>query len=413
VGTAPLVDGSAGWILGWTFAHSLWQGALVAGGLALVLHFVPGAMARLRSAAAWSALLLVVALMATTWILVDTEWRGHAACWESEDFARENTVLCASHAVPVARSMLDQRDKSPAVSPLDWVRRIALPVPASVRTASLAATGGVALVALASTGLALAALFRLAVGLGLLRGIVRRARPARQPGLDDLLRRLGDELGAGRRIERGVELRESDEIATPAVAGWRRPVILLPAGMADVLSPGQLADVLAHELVHVRERHFAVNLGQRALDSVCVFNPFALWISRRIREEREVHCDRVAAGPPAAGRRQYVETLLELERLRGPASPLLIGLVGEGCLVRRIHRLVDASACRGPGRLRRTAVAAAVALATVVVVAHVSMTTVALTSWAVMSHDIDRRHASAASETVPVRDSAEPTDRRP
>lgn len=56
------VDGSAGWILGWTLLHSLWQGALVAGGLALVLRFVPGSMARLRIATAWGALLLVMGL---------------------------------------------------------------------------------------------------------------------------------------------------------------------------------------------------------------------------------------------------------------------------------------------------------------------------------------------------------------
>lgn len=403
MGAVALLGDSTGWILGWTLAHSLWQGALVAGGLALVLRFVPGGRERLRSAAAWGALLLLVGLTAATWVLVETEWRGHVACWESADLARTHPELCASHAVPVAHELLGEGGKERAVSPLAWARRMSLPVPASVRTVSLAATGGVALVALISGTLALASLLRFAIGLSLLRGILRRARPLRAPRGERLLARLGGELG----VEQPVGLLESDEIPTPAVAGWRRPAILFPTGLADLLSPEQLADVLAHELVHVRERHFLVNLGQRALDCLCVFNPFALWISRRIREEREVHCDRVAAGPPACGRRRYVETLLELEHLRGPASPALIGLLGEGSLLRRIRRLSEAAVSRdtgrAPGRARRTVFGAVVALATVLVVIQFSLTMVSLTSWSVMSHDIElRRAAVEAAASVAV-----------
>ena len=45
---AGWLGGAVGDVLGWTLLHSLWQGALVAGGLALVLRFVPCAMPRVR-----------------------------------------------------------------------------------------------------------------------------------------------------------------------------------------------------------------------------------------------------------------------------------------------------------------------------------------------------------------------------
>jgi len=259
-----------------------------------------------------------------------------------------------------------------------------------------------ALLAGAGAVLAWLALFRLAVGLRLLRGVIGRSRPVVRPVLDERLRRLAGELG----VDRPVELRETDEISTPAVAGWRGSVILVPRGMADMLTPEQLEDVLTHELVHVKRRHFALNLGQRALDALCVFNPFVLWISGRIREEREVHCDRVAAGQPAGGRRRYVETLLELEHLRGPASPALLGLLGEGSLLRRVRRLAETSAAvdRAAGRaadLRRGLLACAAALLTVLVVAQFSLTMVSLTSWSVMSHDIAQRRAAEATLASP------------
>lgn len=387
-----LVNDSTGWILGWTLVHSLWQGALVAGGLALVLRFVPGARARLRAAISWGALLLVIGLAGATWALVDTEWRGHAACWESEDYARAHAGLCASHAVPAARAMLSEGEKGGVAMPLQWVRRMAMPVPGSVRSLSLDLTGNVPWIVAIWSLLGIAAALRLGLGLRLLRGVLERARPLGRDDLDGIVLRVGREM----RVHEIVELRESAELSTPAVAGWRRPVILVPRGMADALEPDQLADVLTHELVHVRGRHFAVNLAQRTLDCLCILNPFALWISSRIREEREVHCDRLAAGPPAGGRRRYVETLLELEQLRTPTSPALVGLVGEGSLMRRIRRLAEAPGGPGEGRLRQTLCASTVALVTMIIVAQISMTTVALTSWAVMSHDIDLRHAAAA-----------------
>jgi hypothetical protein len=52
--------------------------------------------------------------------------------------------------------------------------------------------------------------------------------------------------------------------------------------------------VLLHELAHIRRRDFVVNLFQHFAETIFFFNPALLWISARIREEREHCCDDMA-----------------------------------------------------------------------------------------------------------------------
>lgn len=49
-----------------------------------------------------------------------------------------------------------------------------------------------------------------------------------------------------------VDIRLSEDVDVPAVAGWRRPVVLLPAGTARTLGARNLGCVLAHEIAHVQ-----------------------------------------------------------------------------------------------------------------------------------------------------------------
>src|SRR6185436_10600500 len=68
------------------------------------------------------------------------------------------------------------------------------------------------------------------------------------------------------------------------------------------------------------------------------YHPGVWWVSRRIREERELCCDdlAVAASGDAV---TYARALCELERLRGEGIPLALAASG-GSLVARIARLL-------------------------------------------------------------------------
>jgi beta-lactamase regulating signal transducer with metallopeptidase domain len=62
------------------------------------------------------------------------------------------------------------------------------------------------------------------------------------------------ELQRRLRMSRPVLLLESAAIEIPAVVGWLRPVVLVPASSLSGLTPAQLELILAHELAHIR-RH--------------------------------------------------------------------------------------------------------------------------------------------------------------
>jgi len=70
-----------------------------------------------------------------------------------------------------------------------------------------------------------------------------------------------------------------------------RPILLLPADIAERLTPPQLQAVLAHELCHVRRRDNFTSAIHMIVEAVFWFHPLVWWISARLVEERERACD--------------------------------------------------------------------------------------------------------------------------
>jgi TonB family protein len=92
-------------------------------------------------------------------------------------------------------------------------------------------------------------------------------------------------------VSRPVGLILASRFAEPVV--WRalRPLIVLPRGLAERLSDGELGSVLAHELFHVKR--FDNLFGSLQMFICCIFwfHPLAWLIDRRLIEERELMCD--------------------------------------------------------------------------------------------------------------------------
>lgn len=383
-------------VLGWTLVHSLWQAALVAGALVLVLWIVPPAMTRLRTASASVALVIVLGLAAAVGLGLAADWRQHTVCWESADYALERPATCASHGVPLsADAAVDKSSGARAVVPWAWISPGAGPLADPMASAALTATPVTPYVAMAGSVLVVLALLRLLLDVYLLRRVVRRSKPVVDDGMLALLARVGERMG----VRSDVDLRDSVDVGTPAVAGFRSPTILLPRGVSRALATPQLECVLAHELAHVRRRHFAVNLAQRAVECLLAWNPFALWISRRLREEREAQCDAAVVGGTSASRRRYAETLLRLEHLRAPGRAT-IGLLGEGPLLSRIRRLADAAAPDRRARVRRAVAAGLAALATLLIIVQFSVVSMTASSWAVMEEDVTTRDPVTTSQPM-------------
>ncbi|HEY4762992.1 MAG TPA: M56 and DUF3738 domain-containing protein [Candidatus Sulfotelmatobacter sp.] len=83
----------------------------------------------------------------------------------------------------------------------------------------------------------------------------------------------------------------SSALMEPGVFGVRHPVLLLPEGIVDRLTPAQLNAVLAHEMCHVRRRDNLTAAIHMAVEATFWFYPLAWWIRARLIEERERACD--------------------------------------------------------------------------------------------------------------------------
>ncbi|HLL52336.1 MAG TPA: M56 family metallopeptidase [Myxococcaceae bacterium] len=314
--------------LGWVLLHLLWQGALVAGGLALALAVVGKRAASARYLLACGALVLMLALpVATGWRRFASEPALSSAS-EAPALVRVSTAR-PSPATAVA-SVLAPSPVRAAPEAAPWLDRARAFLGEHMRWLVLAWGLGV-----------IVSSARLLSGWLRLRRLVREAQPAPaewQDALERLSRRL--------RLPRTVRLLQTAALEVPAAVGWLRPVVLLPVSALTGLTAKQLEMVLAHELAHVLRYDFAVNVAQTLVETLLFYHPAVWWISSVIRAERENCCDDIAvrsSGNPIS----YARALTALEALRVPAlvahpGPAMSALGGS--LTDRVRRLVGVPA---------------------------------------------------------------------
>jgi len=93
------------------------------------------------------------------------------------------------------------------------------------------------------------------------------------------------------KIVGNVEVRLAPGLLEPGVAGWVRPILLLPERIDEYLNPDQLTAVLAHELCHIRRRDNLTAAIHMLVEALFWFHPLVWWISARLMQERERACD--------------------------------------------------------------------------------------------------------------------------
>lgn len=296
----------------WALVHFLWQGALAGLAAAALLRSLRGARASTRYAVA-AGLLVLLALLP-----VGTALRLAGA----PEAAPDSSVAPAPLGGEVARSAPPAASwAQPQASAMAPLARLLPPALPWIFGAWLL---GVLLFGIAHLG-----------GWWQIRRLVRRAQPLGGE-MEERLRRLGCRLG----VARAVRLLESAAVPVPALIGWLRPVILVPASTLSGLSPWQLDAILAHELAHVRRHDYLVNLLQAAVETLLFYHPAVWWLSNEVRRERESCCDDLAV-ELCGDRLGYARALAALEGLR--LSPPRLALAADGgALMERVRRLVGA-----------------------------------------------------------------------
>jgi beta-lactamase regulating signal transducer with metallopeptidase domain len=141
-------------------------------------------------------------------------------------------------------------------------------------------------------------------------------------------------------------LLRSDDVSGPVTAGFRHPVVLLPAAFFDERSQTEFLAAIAHECAHVRRDDFRKNLFYEAIALVTAFHPVTWFIKSQIAQTREMVCDRLAAAQ-FLDRRVYGQCLLQLASKMPPpprsAAFHTIGMFDNNILERRIMTLMTSS----------------------------------------------------------------------
>jgi GWxTD domain-containing protein len=293
------------WGLGWAIVHSVWQGAMIAALLGVVLMATRSP--RIRYAAACLAMLgMLASFIVTVWVVgLESPEAGRTVTAVDLPSLRAWPIVSAGTGFGVGFAVA-----VPYVSAV-WI-----------------------------IGVGLFYAWCFAGWLSLRR--LRRSGVCAVTGYwKEHLEVLGRTLG----VSRPVKLMESMLTEVPVVLGHLRPMILMPAGLLAGLPVEQIEAILLHELAHVRRCDYLLNLVQRSVEGFFFYHPAAWWISHVIRRERE-HCCDDAAVAISGNRYEYVRALAELEQNRRPSREPAVAATG-GNLMNRIRRLLAPKPAKG------------------------------------------------------------------
>jgi bla regulator protein BlaR1 len=137
-----------------------------------------------------------------------------------------------------------------------------------------------------------------------------------------------------------IPVKTTPVLSEPGVVGILRPVLLMPAGIAERLTPAQLQAVLTHELCHVRRRDNLTAAVHMVLEAVFWFHPFIWWIGARLVEERERACDE-AVVELGNERQTYAESILKVCQFYMESRLTCVAGVAGGHLRKRVEVIMN------------------------------------------------------------------------
>jgi beta-lactamase regulating signal transducer with metallopeptidase domain len=367
------------------FLNGLWQGALLAAAIWLLLRLTPRLNAATRYVVWWATLLAVLGLpLRALWTNSPAEMDRFSTTADASDASQaifHRVAVPLSKIVPaqIARANTPGVrgilvDNTPARGPVGswhWA-----PIPLAAGPVGVV-IGGIWI--LASAGL----LIRLARGYQSLTRI--KARASEAPAL--LQARLC-QMKRRSAVDRAAKLLVSEDVATPMVLGLANPAIIIPRSLAEGMSPSDFDHIALHELAHLRRYDDWTNLLQKVIEALLPIQPAVILIGRWMAPEREAACDDWVIGLTGT-RKPYAASLARIAEmtLGARCGVLATGAIGHRSqLYRRVQRLLDR---RQNARPRILAVNALLWVVAVIVLAAAAMHTPPMIALAEAAPELD------------------------
>jgi beta-lactamase regulating signal transducer with metallopeptidase domain len=330
---------------GWTLVHFIWQAAVIAGLVAILLPGLRRASSHSRYLTLCGALVAMAISPVVTWcwIVATPPALPLSAPISTASSRSSGTFVPTFNADPLPPSMASDPLVTPGVTfitpetsttsdvsvapAMAWQSRLR-----QIVEVNLTWLVGIWFVGVCALSIRLLAGWR----------VVQQLRHRSITPVATVWQERLKELAQRMRISRSIKLVESALVDVPTVIGWLRPMILLPTSFLTGLAPDQVESILVHELAHIRRHDFVVNLMQTTIEVLLFYHPAVWWLSGRIRQEREHCCDDIAVAV-CGNTFVYARALATMEELRLSSSPRSLSdlaLAGNGgSLLQRIRRL--------------------------------------------------------------------------
>ncbi len=268
----------------WTLVHSLWQGLLLAGIVALIVLFTKRSTAASRYNLFTGAFVLFILTVSTTFYL-------HMAGAAS----KPATALppAGDNIIPPA-VILQSGFQGKTSAGLDALAAF------FDQYAAIIVFAWLLIVSLKSV--------KLLTGFYHIRQIRKRNNASVGSYWSLRVQQLSAKLG----IKGTVQFLESGLVKVPMVIGHFKPVIFFPLGALAALPPEDVEAILMHELAHIRRRDYLVNILQHIAEIIFFFNPAVLWVSALIKTERENCCDDIALSQ-TGNKKTYINALVAFQ----------------------------------------------------------------------------------------------------
>ena len=318
-----LIPGELVSAIGWTILHSLWQGLFISILLTALLLFLNNKSARIRSAVAYGALIVIFSASIYTFM-------GIYSNGSESKILPLNIEETSSITTPLLNDLeLIEYGKGEILSFYETAAGV---------LNNFYSDNLNLIVTLWFFGI-------MFLTLRMMGGFIytQRVKHYRNIPLPEYWNHILERINQNIGVSRAVKLFESPLVNYPMVIGYFKPFILMPIGAITGLPQEQVEAILAHELAHIKRADYLLNIIQSVIETLFFFNPAVWWISSIIRKEREYSCDDLAVNF-SGNSVTLAKALVNIEK-RGAGSPVFgMAAIGDNrSLFRRIKRMSNFS----------------------------------------------------------------------
>ncbi len=302
--------------LGWTILHSVWQIALMAILLSILMIILKKSSSSIRYYVSVVALLITFLIAVITFI---NEYAGY-----NED---EITATQVFNLTPVEQEFADAVIENTST---DWQSSFLNDFRSYFER-------NLPLIVVIWNLIVMLLFLKIIGGLAYSQRLKSYQTYSMPEQWEAKLFKLSKKLG----IRRSIQILQSAIIKVPVVVGYFKPVIILPLGVISGFSHNQVEAILAHELAHIKRNDYMINIFQSIIEVLFFYHPAIYWISKNIRNERENACDDLAILADI-DRKALATALTNLEVLNHEKTLLALAFSGnKASLFNRVKRILN------------------------------------------------------------------------